>query len=251
MSDLRQSLGRVLAVGFAATQYFRPKQEGLRVLMYHAIGSSIPEDNLGLYTLTPSVFSAQMKILHDSCQSVIDFVQAATYQNGLAITFDDGYKDALTHASPILHQYQLPFTVFVTSGYVQSGNALYLLPADLKELAQQPMASIGAHGASHVKLTECTDVQLRNELVSSKNYLEDIIQKPVETLSYPHGAVNQKVIDFAVDAGYKVAACSRFGQNSSQDSKLCLKRTDIWSRDNLQDFSAKINGHWDWMEWRT
>lgn len=38
--------------------------------------------------------------------------------NGLVITLDDGYADALTHARPILEAHSAPATVFVASGFV-------------------------------------------------------------------------------------------------------------------------------------
>jgi len=39
-------------------------------------------------------------------------------RNALALTFDDGYRDSLTHAAPILARYGLPATIFLTTGYV-------------------------------------------------------------------------------------------------------------------------------------
>jgi peptidoglycan/xylan/chitin deacetylase (PgdA/CDA1 family) len=39
-------------------------------------------------------------------------------RNGLAITFDDGYRDNLTQAAPILARYGLPATIFIATGFV-------------------------------------------------------------------------------------------------------------------------------------
>jgi len=39
-------------------------------------------------------------------------------RNALAITFDDGYRDTLTHAAPILAKRRLAATVFLTTGFI-------------------------------------------------------------------------------------------------------------------------------------
>jgi peptidoglycan/xylan/chitin deacetylase (PgdA/CDA1 family) len=227
-------------------------QPGFRILMYHAVGTPIPEDRLGLYTLAPENFAGQVQaVAEDTSMPVRNFGEAADAAQGLAITFDDGYRDALTAAAPLLARFGLPFTVFVTTDYVRSGDRIYLTPQELRELAACPGATIGSHGVSHARLVECPDATLRNELADSRSYLEDLLQRPVTTLSYPHGAADRRVRDAAEAAGYELAACSRFGTNRGDRDPLLLLRTDIWSVDGLDVFRSKVAGNWDWMGWRT
>ena len=44
------------------------------------------------------------------------------------MTFDDGYRDNLEAALPILERYSAPAAIYVASGYVESGTGASGLP---------------------------------------------------------------------------------------------------------------------------
>lgn len=125
-------------------------------------------------------------------------------------------------------------------------------PADgLRALAALPGAQIGAHGANHVALTQCDEATLRNELTSSRGYIEDLLGGEVRTLAYPYGAADRRVRDAALAAGYQLGACSLAGINPPARDPLLLARTEILSFDSERVFAQKLHGDWDWYRWRT
>jgi len=252
--NLKRCVARSISEVIGTVSWVRPPANGLRVLMYHAIGSPALGDSLGLFSLSAQRFSEHMTLLSAwQDGTVVDFCQTALAQNGcrIAITFDDGYLDNLEVAAPVLVALGLPFTVFVTSEFVRNNAKGFLSSAALRDLAALPGARIGAHGASHIALSQCDDQTLRDELVSSRHYLEDVIGREVNTMAYPYGAADRRVRAAAEAAGYRLGACSLAGTNDSGRDPLLLARTEIVSHDNKRVFSQKLRGDWDWYRWRT
>jgi peptidoglycan/xylan/chitin deacetylase (PgdA/CDA1 family) len=190
--------------------------------------------------------------------SQYSYATTVAFPNGLAqrdslviaVTFDDGYKDNLYNAAPVLLKYNIPFTVFISPALIESGSDIYLTRSEVYRLASMPQVTIGSHGMNHIPLTECDDAALKKELVSSKLYLEDLIGYEITTIAYPYGAANRKVRDAAEQAGYRSGATIRFDINNSLRDPLLLCRTEITGNDSVRVFLQKLHGTWDWYRWR-
>jgi peptidoglycan/xylan/chitin deacetylase (PgdA/CDA1 family) len=221
--------------------------------MYHAVGTPVPGDSLGLYNIAPERFESHMRILaarHRDSIEPLGTVSLKASRPGIILTFDDGYLDNLTRAYPVLSLLGIPFTVFVTTAPVIAKESGYLGVKELRELDALDGVTIGAHGATHVPLAECGDRRLKEELAGSKACLEDLLGHPVDSLSYPHGSVNRRVRDAAEQAGFRIGATSRFDINPPGRDPLLLCRTDIWAGDSDGVFVEKLAGDWDWRRWR-
>ena len=221
--------------------------------MYHAVGTAIRNDVRGLYNMSASRFEQHARLLvHGFGNRLVPLAPPALEGDSLriAVTFDDGYRDNLTAAAPLLVELGVPFTVFVCTGAVADRRAGFLRPQDLRELAAFPGVVIGSHTVRHPRLTECDDRRLHAELADSKAYLEDLLGQSVDSVSYPHGAVDQRVRSAVQEAGYKLGASSRFDINLARRDPLLLCRTDIWARDDARVLEQKVRGDWDWMRWR-
>jgi len=222
--------------------------------MYHSVGleqnsTTVDGDTLGIYSMTLAQFTAQIDAIQGVARSTgMSFVPfGSVLRDTISITFDDGYTDALTVIAPILCTRQIPFHVFVSAARMNGSDRKYLSPAQVVELSNMPGVTIGAHGATHRSLTSLSTSELAAELQASKVDLEAVLQKPVTTMSYPYGHVDESVCKAAHDAGFTFAATSKWGFNEASGDPLLKRRIDMWSGDTKRTVQNKILGHWNWF----
>lgn len=252
MQSWKRAIGGGLSAIYGVRNVLSRSPRGLRILMYHSIGSDVSGDTSDLYRITLQRFKTHLDYLQSQQSNPDLAVHSFTTlpETGISITFDDGYRDNLEIAAPLLREHGFSFHIFVNPSFVMSGERQYLTVQSLRELSGLPGISIGAHGYSHRRLTECTKSELDYELVASKQWIEDAIGMEVTTMAYPHGAVNAEVQRATADAGYNIAASSKFGIVTPESNRLALERTDIWSIDTVRTFRSKLQGNWDWIKYR-
>lgn len=112
--------------------------------------------------------------------------------NNCTITFDDGLQDVYTVAYPELKKRSIPFTVFIVTGFLDTEG--YISTAQLVELANDSLVTIGSHGVTHKILNEMTIEEQKFELYESKKILESIIKKPINIFAYSHGQFNKNTL---------------------------------------------------------
>ena len=225
---------------------------GLRILLYHSVGSSLAHDSYGI-SIGRALFARHMQVLaEDDSLTITSLSETGVEHRPLrvAVTFDDGYRDNLYAAAPVLLKLHIPFTVFVTTSFLEQGSRDYLSPNELKELAAMPGVSIGSHSVSHLPLATCDNATLEREVHDSRRRLEDWIDKPVDAIAYPFGSVNRRVRDAAREAGYGMGVTSRFDLNGVHRDPLLLCRSEIIAADTERVFRQKLHGAWDWYRWR-
>ena len=107
----------------------------ITVLAYHRIMDLAAPTFNGFtsnVSASPEMFAWQMETVK-SRFNVIDLGWLLRWLNGraelpdhpLLITFDDGYADTFIHAYPVLMRMELPATLFVTSGHIDSQSPFY------------------------------------------------------------------------------------------------------------------------------
>lgn len=245
---------KCIANSISLARFLTPLESGLRILNYHSIGGSALKDARGMFSIPSQLFRSHMHLLAnmENCQ-IVPLQPLGVSQQSLqvAVTFDDGYQDNLRVAAPILIEYGIPFTVFVSSDFIENRTKGFLVPEELNELAGLPGVTIGAHGKTHRSLIECNDMEMQSELSSSKYYLEDLLGRSVTAVAYPFGAANIRVRDAARQSGYGLGVSTRFDINTVDRDPLMLCRYNIESDNTPRVIHQKLHGNWDWYRWRS
>ena len=95
------------------------------ILTYHRIVENKNQVNseINSISVTIKTFERQIILLKKKFNIVsIDEILKIDnkFKNNLAITFDDGYKDNLTNAVPILEKFNVPATIYVTTRFLEN-----------------------------------------------------------------------------------------------------------------------------------
>ena len=99
------------------------------VLLYHRVAE--PGTDPQLLAVSASNFASHLEVIREAYRPVSlrelrkAIQQRSVPHHAVVVTFDDGYADNLTAAKPLLERYQVPGTVFVTTGAVESAGAFW------------------------------------------------------------------------------------------------------------------------------
>jgi peptidoglycan/xylan/chitin deacetylase (PgdA/CDA1 family) len=219
-----------------------PHKPRMTVLLYHSIS-----DSQDFFAVSPAMFERQMQHLKKRFDVVPlsrAFAHAAgerVERDSAAITFDDGYRDFLTDALPVLKRHGIPATVFIlgdSPDRAELGNDHPLLtPVDFPALAD-PLVTIGSHGLTHKKLTKMSLEDLKRELEESR--------RAAEYFAYPKGSYNDTVISGVREAGYEGAVSVVERGVRPGDDAYALPRIQIDSSTTESEFHAKLSLAADW-----
>ena len=192
--------------------------------------------------ITPAAFEAEMKELKDHGITVIGLQDLLAWRRGeknipprsAVITFDDGLKSQYEVAWPIMKKFGYTFTLFIYTEGVRGGLFGGGEAITWEQLGEMRDAGIDieSHSATHQDLRENHPVTIReaggkktrkrltgaeydqylqNELVGSKELLEQRLGIKVNSFAVPYGFYNEHVKEVARKAGYE-AMFTVYGQ---------------------------------------
>lgn len=220
------------------------------ILGYHGITRAPLRHDLSMLLVRPERFRAQIELLLEAGFQFVTVAELARLAavgeppaGYAAISFDDGMRNNYSTALPILSEYGIVATVYVTIGFIGGKSPWIGAASDRSMLDEQEIRELaaagwelGAHTMTHPDLCELDYESARREIHDSKVALEAIAGVPVETFAYPFGRYNQTAI--AAAAASELAAAVATGRGGRGPYEL--QRAMIGAADPMAIVMLKL-----------
>jgi len=160
------------------------------VLMFHSVGDGAFDN------LSPDTFRERIERFNRTVTfaDLPEIYENPSEDRRIVLTFDDGYRGFYEHVVPILHEFDIPATVFVVARTLEDQSFVvnegigdgYMTPEQLAELANDDLVTIGNHTMTHPDLHELSSPeQLRTEIVAARCLIEEELDTTVDRFCYP------------------------------------------------------------------
>lgn len=236
------------------------------VLLYHHINHHAGDT----VTVTPDVFSGQMRFLADSgyrtltIGELLQIVKGSEVDvsNAVVITFDDGWLDNYLFAYPALLKYCFKSSFFLVTGRVDAATVTSLpnhLPCHdeakqlvnsgeagrvvmdwdiVRKMQHEGSMEFYSHTVTHRRCPGLAPSELAAELQMSKAVLEHELGRSCPYLCWPYGNFNDDTVEAAHAAGYTatfttVDGFTEFGADPRRIKRIEVKNSVDWLKSRL------------------
>jgi peptidoglycan/xylan/chitin deacetylase (PgdA/CDA1 family) len=227
----------------------RERRAGVRIVHYHYVFDDEHES-----------FERQMRFLAREFMPVSLSEAVERLRTGrsdgdeLVVTFDDGFRNQLTNAAPLLAELGISACFYLVTDLLSASpeEAQWFcrerlhLPVPVKPLDWDSAENlldlgheIGSHTRSHRVLTALPRAELDAELRGSRAELSQRLG-PVRHLSVPYGErsrFSERVADAAREAGYESCATAMRGRNRAAEDLYALRRDHLEAGWPLRDLA--------------
>lgn len=232
--------------------------QNVSILMYHQVGEfANPASHRATYC-DIGRFRRQMAWLYFCGYNVISLDVALAGLQGrsslparsVVLTFDDGYRNFLDYAWPVLQRFNFSATIFLVSEMIgkqaswlaEDGHLSppLLTREEILRLRGQGV-TFGAHTCTHQRLSKIDRPRMIAEVQSSKEQLQEFLGEEIRYFCYPYGDLDNVVVNTVRNAGYHAALTCRRGDARMNDDPLLLPRKAISYGDTLPGFIWKLH----------
>jgi peptidoglycan/xylan/chitin deacetylase (PgdA/CDA1 family) len=174
----------------------------------------------------------------------------------VVITFDDGYRDNLTQALPLLEKYDFKATIYLVwdrhdrdwSGERKAKNIgaglkeeAKLTDKDIETLLHSGRIEIASHTLRHINLAKVDEATREEELCESRRKIRERFDVICDGFAYPFGIYTDNDKKILQQCGYTHAVTTQAG---IADLRTCdpfaIPRITVSGKDNLLAFKLKL-----------
>ena len=221
---------RIAIIRIASLFYVSGKS---KVIFYHDIHA----DNQYTDMSTPIVlFKKHINIIRESGYEIVSEITKTHGQ--IEICFDDAFLGLYDNIELIKEQ-NIPIHLFVISSFLEQNN--HINKEQLIELNELHQIKISSHTHHHKILNKLSEIEIVEELQKSKNYLDNLLNKTIDSICFPEGKFNKIVIHLAKKVGYDKQYSSLPGFYSSE---VCsgVKKRSLVQFAGEKEFKAILKG---------
>lgn len=164
-----------------------------RVVYYHDIHLQ------NIYTTMSTnfeLFNKHINVIRKEGFSIVRDIDCEEQQVQLA--FDDGFR-GIWECAELLVKEELYPTIFIPVSLI--GKKDYLTENEIIALHKAGF-NIQSHGIRHSNMSVMSPEILLDDLINSKQYLETLLGKNIDSICFPQGYFSDNVVAEALKAGY-------------------------------------------------
>jgi peptidoglycan/xylan/chitin deacetylase (PgdA/CDA1 family) len=170
----------------------------------------------------------------------------------VVLTFDDGFADFFTEALPVLKHFNFTATLYVATAFVNSTSRWLRREAEMTrqmvtweqliEISAQGI-ECGSHGHRHLQLDTLPSPVVQEEIILSKQLLEQRLGGSVSSFAYPFGYYTAGARRQVQEAGYTSACAVKHALSSATTDPFALARLMVKADTAVNALAALLNGH--------
>jgi peptidoglycan/xylan/chitin deacetylase (PgdA/CDA1 family) len=120
---------------------------------------------------------------------------------------------------------------------------------ELKYLVRQYKIEIGSHTVNHPNLVELSQDEARSEFRDSREALESMLDRKVNSISFPYGSYGEREMKLAKETGYDFCFTVLPQTEVGSIKPGLVGRVSVHPSDWDVEFKLKVLGAYRWMTW--
>ena len=213
------------------------------VLLYHNISDITPKST----SVSPKLFEQHLKYLSEKNYNVISLsrmVEGLKLMNlpekCVSLTADDANESIYSNAFPLLKKYNLPLSVFVSTGSIDMNYPSMMSWQQMRNMQNKNIYFYN-HSVSHPYLINMKNDEIYSQITKAQLRLEQELGVKENFFAYPYGEENIEIIQLLEGLGY-VSFGQQSGAISYNNDMSNLPRFPMsFKFADMSSFITKIN----------